>query len=74
MSLRVAVLGATGAVGRTMVRVLEERAFPVGELRLLASDRSVGSTLRFRGRDLEVSAAEPRAFDGVHVALFAASN
>ena len=71
MSRVVAVLGATGLVGRTMIEVLEQRAFPLDELRLLASDRSASRTMRFRGRDLTVQAVSEAAFSGVHVALFA---
>ena len=50
----VAVVGATGAVGETMLAILEQRDFPVGELIPLASARSAGSSIRFRGRDIEV--------------------
>ena len=60
----VAVLGATGAVGREMVRVLEERAFPVRRLVPLASPRSAGSTLRFRGDDVVVQALNENVFIG----------
>ena len=49
-SFRVAVVGATGLVGETMIRVLEERKFPISELHPLASNRSVGRTVEFRGR------------------------
>ena len=49
-SYNVGILGATGAVGREMLKVLEERKFPVNELRLLASERSVGKTLTFNGK------------------------
>jgi len=52
--LTVAVVGATGVVGRTMVQVLGEREFPVGELRLLASGRSAGRTVEVRGRSIEI--------------------
>ncbi len=69
----VAVVGATGAVGEVLLRVLEERRFPVGELRALASGRSAGKTVRFAGRDVEVREAAPDAFDGVHFAFFAAT-
>ena len=55
--IKVAVAGATGAVGNLMVKVLEERAFPVSELRLLASARSIGKTLDFRGREVAGSRA-----------------
>ncbi len=50
----VAIVGATGAVGIELIRCLEERAFPLAELRLFASARSAGKTLRFRGRELPV--------------------
>jgi aspartate-semialdehyde dehydrogenase len=69
----VAIAGATGAVGEVLLRVLEEREFPVSELRPLASERSAGTTIRFRGEDLQVRVAEPAAFDGVDFAFFAAT-
>jgi len=67
--MRVAVVGATGAVGRTIVSILEERRFPLDDLVLLASPRSEGTRLPFRGRDLTVRAVHDRWFDGVDVAL-----
>ncbi|HYU49390.1 MAG TPA: aspartate-semialdehyde dehydrogenase [Candidatus Limnocylindria bacterium] len=70
--LSVAVVGATGVVGRTMIQILLEREFPLRELRLLASGRSAGTAVSVGGRDLEVSEATPRAFDGVDLALFSA--
>jgi aspartate-semialdehyde dehydrogenase len=70
--LTVAVVGATGVVGRTMIQVLGERAFPIGELRLLASGRSAGRTVSAAGRTIEVGEAVPDAFDGVDIALFSA--
>ena len=70
--LTVAVVGATGVVGRTMIQVLDERGFPVGELRLLASGRSAGRTVSVDGRTLEVGEAIPEAFEGVDIALFSA--
>jgi aspartate-semialdehyde dehydrogenase len=73
VSRTVAILGATGLVGRTMREVLEQRAFPLDELRLLASERSASRTLRFRGADVAVRAVGPASFDGVSVALFATS-
>ncbi len=73
MSRTVAILGATGMVGRTTLAILEERAFPLDELRLLASERSASRTLRFRGRDLPVQAVSAQAFVGVSLALFATS-
>jgi aspartate-semialdehyde dehydrogenase len=69
---RVAILGATGAVGSTLLRVLEERAFPLEELRLLASERSAGAVRSYAGRDLTVQAVGPRSFDGIDVAIFSA--
>ena len=68
----VAVVGATGVVGRTMVRVLGERAFPIGELRLLASGRSAGRTVLVNGSSIVIAEATPDAFDGVDIALFSA--
>ena len=70
--LTVAVVGATGVVGRTMIEVLAERSFPFGELRLLASDRSAGRSVTVAGRLIEVREATPEAFDGVDIALFSA--
>ena len=68
----VAVVGATGVVGRTMVQVLRERAFPIGELRLLASGRSAGRTVQVGDREIEIQEATGEAFDGVDIALFSA--
>jgi aspartate-semialdehyde dehydrogenase len=70
--LSVAVVGATGVVGRTMIQVLTERAFPLRELRLLASGRSAGRTVSVDGRTLEIEEAVPEAFEGVDIALFSA--
>ncbi|HET9948140.1 MAG TPA: aspartate-semialdehyde dehydrogenase [Longimicrobiales bacterium] len=70
--MKVAILGATGAVGRTMLRVLEERRFPVDELVLLASERSEGSRIAWGGRSWEVRAPAHGAFRGCDVALFSA--
>ena len=70
----VAVLGATGAVGREMIKILEERNFPIGELIPLASARSAGSTLTFRGKDVVVREVNPNAFEGVDIVLGAAPN
>lgn len=72
--LTVAVLGATGAVGRAMLAVLEERRFPVGRLVPLASPRSAGTTLRFSGADVRVEPVSAAAFEGVDVALFSAGS
>ncbi len=70
--LTVAVVGATGVVGRTMITVLNERAFPVGNLRLLASGRSAGRTVSVDGRTIQIEEATPDAFEGVDIALFSA--
>jgi aspartate-semialdehyde dehydrogenase len=70
--LTVAVVGATGVVGRTMIQILNEREFPVGELRLLASGRSAGRSVSVDGRTLEIAEAVSEAFDGVDIALFSA--
>jgi aspartate-semialdehyde dehydrogenase len=67
---KVAIAGATGAVGREMMKVLEERDFPVGELVPLASERSEGHTLEFRGDDVTVRRLKPDSFAGVDIALF----
>jgi aspartate-semialdehyde dehydrogenase len=71
-SFVVAVVGATGAVGVEMARCLEQRNFPVGELRLLASSRSVGRTQTFRGRDIRIQELTEASFAGVDIALFSA--
>ncbi|WP_342347649.1 aspartate-semialdehyde dehydrogenase [uncultured Nitrospira sp.] len=68
----VAVVGATGAVGTEMIQVLEERDFPVGELIPLASARSEGNEVTFRGETLHVKVLEHNSFEGVDVALFSA--
>ena len=70
----VAVLGATGAVGQEMIRILEERNFPVGKLVPLASARSAGKTLTFRGEEVAIEEAREEAFQGVDIVLGAAEN
>jgi aspartate-semialdehyde dehydrogenase len=69
MGLRVAVVGATGAVGRIIVRLLEERDFPVQEVKFLASGRSRGATMVFRGRSYPVEEAKPESFYGMDLVL-----
>ena len=69
----VAIVGATGAVGEVLLRVLEERSFPIRELRPLASERSIGSRVAFAGRDLPVELARPEAFEGADFVFFAAT-
>jgi aspartate-semialdehyde dehydrogenase len=68
----VAVVGATGAVGIEMLKTLEKRNFPVGKLTLLASARSVGKKLKFRGEDITVQELTKDAFKGIDIALFSA--
>lgn len=70
----VAILGATGAVGQEMIKILEERNFPVGKLVPLASARSAGKTLKFRGEDVTIALACDEAFEGVDIVLGAAEN
>src|SRR5438105_817869 len=67
---KVAIAGATGVVGREMIKVLEEREFPVSELIPLASERSEGQALEFRGDDVIVKRLKPDSFAGVDIALF----
>jgi aspartate-semialdehyde dehydrogenase len=68
----VAIVGATGAVGVALLQCLEDRDFPVAELRLLASARSAGKTMSFRGQTLTVRELTESSFDGVDIALFSA--
>ena len=70
----VAVLGATGAVGQEMIKILQERNFPVGKLVPLASARSAGKTVRFHGQDVTIQEATETAFAGVDIVLGAAEN
>ncbi len=68
----VAIAGATGAVGEELIQLLDERNFPVKELRLLASARSAGKTLTFRGKDITIQELTHESFSGVDIALFSA--
>lgn len=70
----VAVVGATGAVGTEMVEVLEERAFPVERLVPLASSRSAGGTVGFRGEEIPIAVLDKDSFAGVDIALFSAGS
>ncbi len=70
----VAVLGATGAVGQEMIKILQERNFPVGKLVPLASARSAGKTVAFRGEEVTIREAKDSAFEGVDIVLGAAEN
>ncbi len=66
------IVGATGAVGRELLRLLEERKFPIKELRLVASKRSFGKTLEFRREELPIRELTPEVFNGAHIAFFTA--
>lgn len=68
----IAVVGATGVVGTQMIECLEERKFPVGKIKYLASARSAGQILEFNGKPVVVEELTPKSFEGVEVALFAA--
>ncbi len=68
----VAIAGATGAVGQEFLRVLEKRNFPIAELRLLASSRSVGKTMKFAGKDYPVAELKSDSFKDIDIALFSA--
>ncbi|MSU62059.1 MAG: aspartate-semialdehyde dehydrogenase [Pedosphaera sp.] len=68
----VAVVGATGAVGIEMIKTLEKRNFPVGKLTLLASARSVGKKLKFKGRSVAIQELKKDSFKGIDIALFSA--
>ena len=72
MSQHVAIAGATGAVGTEFLKLLEARDFPMKSLRLLASSRSAGSKLKFRGENLEVEELTPKSFRGIDIAFFSA--
>jgi aspartate-semialdehyde dehydrogenase len=68
----VAILGATGAVGTELLALLEERNFPLGELKLLASERSAGQSIKFAGKDLIIEAVTESSFDDVDIVLASA--
>ncbi|AFV11367.1 aspartate-semialdehyde dehydrogenase AsdB [Thermacetogenium phaeum DSM 12270] len=68
---RVAIVGATGAVGQEIMKILLERKFPIADLKLLASARSEGKKLKFGDEELTVSEAKPSSFSGVEIAFFA---
>jgi aspartate-semialdehyde dehydrogenase len=71
-AFNVAVVGATGAVGNEMIETLEARDFPVKSLKLLASERSVGVSISYRGRDVPVDVLDENSFKGVEIGLFSA--
>ena len=72
--VRLAVVGATGAVGQEILKILEQRKFPIRELIALADPREAGSVVRFKGEDIRVQAADSSSFKGVDIALFAVGN
>lgn len=72
--MNIAILGATGMVGREMIKVLEERDFPVTSLRLLASARSVGVNIPFHGKEIQVEEAKETSFEGMDIVFGAVSN
>jgi len=72
MGVNVAVVGVTGAVGTEMLRVLERRDFPIDELRPLASSRSAGKSVLFRGKEVQVQELTADSFDGMNIGLFSA--
>src|ERR1700679_3079451 len=71
-SFTVGIVGATGAVGQELLRLLEARDFPISALRLFASARSIGNVVRFKGQDLLVEEARAGVFGNVDLAFFAA--
>ena len=73
-AVKIGILGATGAVGQEMMKILEERNFPVASLRPIASGRSAGKTLKFKGQDVTIVEASDDAFEGLDIVLGAAEN
>src|SRR5271155_2737622 len=71
---RVAVIGATGAVGQTTLKILEQRKFPVRELRAYASERSAGKTVTFKGESIPVHRLDANSFKGIDIVLFSAGS
>ena len=72
--VNIGILGATGAVGQEMIKILEERNFPVASLRPIASARSAGSKISFRGQECTIVEASDEAFEGLDIVLGAAEN
>ncbi|MCF7793239.1 MAG: aspartate-semialdehyde dehydrogenase [Candidatus Cloacimonetes bacterium] len=68
----IAIVGATGVVGRETIKILEERDFPVGNLKLLASRNSIGKVLNFHGREIEVEELSRKSFENIDLAFFSA--
>ncbi len=73
-SYNVAVVGATGAVGQTTLKLLAERNFPVASLKVFASQRSAGKKVTFKGEELTIEAVGPESFSGIDIALFSAGS
>ena len=73
-AVKIGILGATGAVGQEMMKILEERNFPVASLRPIASGRSAGKTLKFKGQDVTIAEASDDAFEGLDIVLGAVEN
>ena len=73
-NVNIGILGATGVVGQEMMKILEERGFPVASLRPIASARSAGGTVKFKGTDVTIVEASDNAFDGLDIVLGAAEN
>src|SRR5512144_2744516 len=71
-SFVVGVVGATGAVGREMLKTLEQRKFPISRLVALASKRSAGHKLPWKGSDITIEELGPKSFEGIDIALFSA--
>ena len=74
MAYTIGILGATGAVGQEIIRLLHERSFPIRELRLLASARSVGKKQNYGDQSWTVAEATPQSFDGLDIAIFSAGS
>ncbi|MGA3067472.1 MAG: aspartate-semialdehyde dehydrogenase, partial [Tepidisphaeraceae bacterium] len=72
MSVNVAIVGATGAVGQEFLTILSERRFPIKSLRLLASPRSAGKKIQFSGNTYTVEPLTKSSFDGIQIAFFSA--
>ncbi|MHA6251244.1 aspartate-semialdehyde dehydrogenase [Oceanobacillus sp. CAU 1775] len=71
-SYNLAIIGATGAVGTKILQILERRAFPINELKVLASKRSAGKTIHFNNKEIIIEEATPESFEGIDIALFSA--
>jgi aspartate-semialdehyde dehydrogenase len=72
--MNIAILGVTGAVGQEFLAILEQRNFPIGQLKLLASKKSAGKNVRFAGKDYEIEEAGPNSFRGIDIVLSSAGS